>query len=406
MRTPGNTVSLRLFRMFLLFPVFLAAAPVGGAAEVDLVPLDGPAVAGELVSITAEAVTVRTDGGERAVPVAELAELRFPPGEAPARPDGAALLRDGSTVPVSAVTLSAGTLTAAVPGLGDLAVPAAAVRAVRFRPLAAADVDRWEELVAEPGDADLAVVRRGDRLDRVAGSVGGVSAESVAFLLNGSEIRLPRSRANLVGVVLAGPAVDGKPAAVVRPAAGGVLNAVSVTLDGDALAVTLVAGPTLSLPLAGLASVDFSAGSVTSLAELPTRGPSESTRSWTDEPRPVGRDLNLDGGPIGIAGRAFDRGLVLFAPAELSWRLPKDAARLRAVAGIEDARRELGVGEVDLTISGDGRELFAGRIGHADDPADLDLDLTGVKVLTVSVGPGAYLFDGDHLALGNARITK
>ena len=37
---------------------------------------------------------------------------------------------------------------------------------------------------------------------------------------------------------------------------------------------------------------------------------------------------------------------------------------------------------------------------------DLDLDLTGVKVLTVTVGPGSYLFDGDHLALGGARVTK
>ena len=57
-------------------------------------------------------------------------------------------------------------------------------------------------------------------------------------------------------------------------------------------------------------------------------------------------------------------------------------------------------------ITGDGRELFAARLSHADEPAELDLDLVGVRVLTVTVGPGEYRFDGDHLGLGNARITK
>ena len=393
------------FFLFAVMPAMAAFPPTAGAAGVTLTPLDGPAVVGELTAITADAVTVRTADGDQAVPTGEIGDLRFT-ATAPDRPDGSAILTDGSTLPASVLALTGGSLVATVPGLGEIALPAAGVRAVRFRPLAGDDADRWAELTEAPTDADLAVVRRGGRLDRVAGSVGGISAEAVAFLLNGSEIDLPRGKANLVGVVLANPTVDSKPVAVVRPAVGGSLNAAAVTLDGDVLSVTLTGGVTLPLPLAGVAGVDFAAGSVTPLADLPTRDDSQSTRSWTDEPVPVGRDRNLDGGGIRIDGRAFERGLVLFAPAELSWRLPKDAARLRAAAGIEDARRSLGVGEVDLTITGDGRELFAGRISHADEPVELDLDLAGVRVLTVAVGPGAYLFDGDHLALGRARVTR
>ena len=388
-----------------LLAAALAFAPFAAAAEVTVIPLDGPPVVGELAAISAEAVTVSVDGAESTVPLAEVGELRFA-ADAPDRPDAAAILTDGSVLPASSLTLTGGSLAASVPGLGDVALPAAGVRAVRFRPVAGDDADRWAELVETDTDADLAVVRRGDRLDRVAGSVGGITEEAVSFLLNGSAIDLPRGKANLVGVVLANRPVDAKPAAVVRPAAGGSLNAAAVSLDGGTLSVTLTTGPTLALPLAGIAGIDFAAGSVTPLADLETRGESQFTRSWTDEPVPVGRDRNLDGGGIVIAGRAFERGLVLFAPAELSWRLPKDAARLRATAGIEDARRSLGVGEVDLTITGDGRELFAGRLTHADEPTELDLDLAGVRVLTITVGPGAHLFDGDHLALGGARITK
>ena len=388
-----------------LFATTLILAPFAGAAEVTLVPLDGPPVVGELTAIAADAVTVSVDGAETAVPLAEIGELRFA-ADAPDRPDSAAVLTDGSVLPASTLSLTGGSLAASVPGLGDVELPAAGVRAVRFRPVAGDDADRWAELVESETEADLAVVRRGDRLDRVAGSVGGITEEAVAFLLNGSAIDLPRSKANLIGVVLANRPVDAKPAAVVRPAVGGLLNAAAVSLDGETLSVTLVSGPTLALPLAGVAGIDFAAGSVTPLADLDTRGESQFTRSWTDEPVPVGRDRNLDGGGISIAGRPFERGLVLFAPAELSWRLPKDAARFCTTAGIEDARRSLGVGEVDLTITGDGRELFAARLSHADEPVELDLDLAGVRVLTVTVGPGEYLFDGDHLGLGNARITK
>ena len=388
--------------------VCLAAllAPLAAATDVTVVPLDGPAVAGELRSLSADAAVVATAGGDATLPLAGVAEMRFGGAVRPDPADAAVRLTDGSELPAATVSIAGQNLSVDVPGLGTLRLPAAGVRAVRFRPLDGDDRDRWEELVAAGTDADLAVVRRGGRLDRVAGSVGGISDEAVTFLLNGSEIALPRGRANLVGVVLANRPTDIKPAAVVAPAAGGAMNAAAVVSDGDALRVTLTGGATLALPVAGVAAVNFAAGSVTPLSELPTREPSEFTRSWTDEPVPVGRDRNLDGGGISIAGRRFDRGLVLFAPADLSWRLPKGTARLRATAGIEDARRDLGVGEVDLTIAGDGRELFAARLTHADDPVDLDLDLTGVKVLTVTVAPGAYLFDGDHLALGGPRVTK
>ena len=281
------------------------------------------------------------------------------------------------------------------------------MRAIRFRPLAGADAERWEELTSGDADADLVVVRRGDKLDRLSGDVGGVGEETVSFLLNGSEVPLPRGRANFIGVVFGGAGTDAKPVAVVHPHVGGALRASTLeTSDGETLNLTLVDGPTLAIPAAGVASIDFAAGSVTPLADLPTRGDSETTAGWADEPWPVGRNRNLEGDPIRLAGRTFDRGLVLHAPATLEWRLPKGSGRLRAVVGIEDARRDLGVGEVDLTVSGDGRELFARRLTHADPPVELDVDLAGVRTLTIAVGVGDDPFAGDHLALGNARVTR
>ncbi|QDT17312.1 NPCBM/NEW2 domain-containing protein [Alienimonas californiensis] len=388
-----------------------AAAPTAAAAveaEVEAALLDGPSVTGALIGLADERLRLSTADGERELPFADLAELRFaPPETAPPAPESAVRLVDGSTLPVSTVTLSDGRLNADVPGLDAMSLPGQSVRAIRFRPLAGADAERWEELATSNPDGDLVVVRRGERLDKLDGSVGGVGAETVSFLLNGSEVPLPRGRANFIGIVFGRAAAESKPTAVVRPHVGGALRASKLALTDDgSLEITLTGGGTLTAPLTGVASIDFAAGSVTPLADLPTRAPSETTAGWADEPWPVGRNRNLEGEPIRIAGRPFDRGLTLHAPAALEWRLPKDTARLRAVAGIEDARRALGVGEVDLTIAGDGRELFTRRLTHTDDPLELDVDVTGVRVLTITVGVGDDPFAGDHLALGNARLTQ
>ncbi|MFH5804089.1 NPCBM/NEW2 domain-containing protein [Alienimonas sp. DA493] len=396
-----------------LAPLLLAAAlaptpapAAGRQAEATL--LDGPVVAGALVGLADDRVRLSTEDGERVLSFGDLAELRFSPSEnAPSTPELAVRLVDGSSLPVSTVAIADGRLRADVPGLGTVSLPGNVVRALRFRPLAGADAERWEELATSNPEGDLVVVRRGERLDKLEGSVGGVGEETVPFLLNGSEVPLPRGRANFVGIVFGRAAVDAKPVAIVRPHVGGALRAAGLTLaEADALTVTLAGGAELAVPLAGVASIDFAAGSVTPLADLPTRNDLQTTAGWADEPWPVGRNRNLEGQPIQIDGRTFDRGLTLHAPATLEWRLPKDVGRLRAVAGIDDARRTLGVGEVELTIAGDGRELFARRLTHTDDPLELDVDLTGVRVLTITVGVGDDPFAGDHLALGNARLTQ
>ncbi len=386
--------------------------PAAGAApaefSVEAAPLDGETTAGTLLGLVGEQVRINGEQGEVHVAFADLAELRFPaPAAPPETPDSAALLRGGSELPVSTVTLEDGSFIAAVPGLGAVSLPGRAVRAIRFRPLAGADAERWEELAASEPEGDLVVVRRGARLDKLVGSVGGVGEEVVTFLLNGSEVPLPRGRTNFIGVVFGGAPVATKPVAIVRPHVGGALRAATLASDADGgLAITLVDGASLTVPLSGVASIDFAAGSVTPLADLPTRGNSDVTAGWADEPWPVGRNRNLEGGPIRLAGRTFDRGLTLHAPATLQWRLPKGIGRLRATVGIEDARRSLGVGEVDLTVSGDGRELFKQRLTHADPPVEMNLDLTGVRTLIIAVGVGDDPFAGDHLALGNARVTR
>ncbi|WP_171183579.1 NPCBM/NEW2 domain-containing protein [Alienimonas chondri] len=392
----------------LVVPLFCAVGVAASAdVQVEALPLNGAAASGSLVGAENERVRLLTEDGERLLPFDDLAELRLPLPEAPpAVAESAVLLAGGSVLPVSAVTLVDGVLQASSPGLGTVSLPGAAVRAIRFRPLTGADLERWDELATSGPDGDLVVVRRGERLDKLVGSVGGVGEETVPFLLNGSEVPLPRGRSNFIGIVFGGTDLDAKPVAILHPHVGGALRAASLNITAEGMAeMKLVDGPSVTVPLSGVASIDFAAGSVTPLADLPLRGGPDPDSVWADDQWIVGRNLNLQSEPIGIAGRTFDRGLVLHAPTSYEWRLPKDTGRLRATVGIEDARRTLGVGAVDLTISGDGRELFAQRVTHTDAPLELNVDLTGVRTLTIAIGVAGDPV-GDHLALGNARFTR
>ena len=78
---------------------------------------------------------------------------------------------------------------------------------------------------------------------------------------------------------------------------------------------------------------------------------------------------------------------------------------------------EVPYGDVDVTIKGDGKQLFKGVVKaiEQDDkgivkrlpPQTLDLDVRGVVEIELVVGYGSDGRDiGDRLYLGNARFTK
>ena len=105
-----------------------------------------------------------------------------------------------------------------------------------------------------------------------------------------------------------------------------------------------------------------------------------------------------------ISGTDVLRGLALRSRTRLVFRLPGKFNRLRAVAGIDDADQEHG--HVRLSIEGDGRVLFDGAIAGGQPPQELDIDLSGVKRLTILVDYGEQGDVGDFLDLCDARILK
>jgi hypothetical protein len=89
---------------------------------------------------------------------------------------------------------------------------------------------------------------------------------------------------------------------------------------------------------------------------------------------------------------------------DISYRLPRGFHRFLAVTGIEPTTNHNG--DVRLIIDGDGRQLWTGRVAGGQAPQPIDLDIEGVKRLTIVVDYGDNLDTGDWLNLCNARIVK
>ncbi len=116
------------------------------------------------------------------------------------------------------------------------------------------------------------------------------------------------------------------------------------------------------------------------------------------------QDRNFQSNPLQLAGKQYAKGLAIHSRTEVVYRLPGSFNRLKAVAGIDDSVRPQG--NVRLVIRGDNNVLLDTPIAGTDAPKTIDLDLSGVRRLSILVDFGDRAGIGDHLDMCNARITK
>lgn len=111
-----------------------------------------------------------------------------------------------------------------------------------------------------------------------------------------------------------------------------------------------------------------------------------------------------DGGPLTLAGTVYDKGLGMHAAGEVVVELDGAHRRFTAEVGVDD---EVGVkGSVAFEVLGDGRSLLTTGVLDGSDPAfSLDVDVTGVRQLTLRVLDGGDGVDSDHADWADARLV-
>jgi hypothetical protein len=128
--------------------------------------------------------------------------------------------------------------------------------------------------------------------------------------------------------------------------------------------------------------------------ELPTRAAFYAPRM----------DRSLGGGPLQLDGQRYKKGVAIHSRTTMVYRLPDRFRRFSALAGIDE--RVHPRGNVRLVIHGDERELLNVTVAGTEKAKPIDLDVTGVRRLTILVDFGDDLDVADHLDLCEARLTK
>jgi hypothetical protein len=399
-------------RFVRVFALGLLLTSVASAA--DLSTLTGKKHAGELSSIKDDVLVIKTEAGPVGVAVKEVFVIDYGKKvetSKDAKYDELELI-DGSIIRTEGLLIKGKTVEATTLK-GSAASPKTSIplnNVFSFFRGAQDNKTRleWRKLLAGRGKRDLFVVKAGDSLSPVPGTVltGNDSGDAIDFEKEaGSEkVNFKLSRAT-GGLVFNQPPRGQIPPTVckVLDIFGNSLIANKIEVIKDGLKVTTVSGATFEYTNAALSKLDFSQGNISYLSEMeagvfaPPAVPGEPYFTYL-------KDKNQDGSQLKLDGVSYAKGLWMYPETTLTYKLNAEFRELKLLAGIDESV-PVANSTVRLVIQADGKDLFNEKVSRKDKPKALNLDVKGVKELRIRVDrDGLYL--GNQLNLAEARVQK
>lgn len=393
--------------------ILLALLLTSTTPSFDAVTLDGRTVVGPIEELTAERLTIASKTGRVSIPITGLLAIASKQNAGPvaSSPGIIVELTDGSLVHASRYIARGNQARITLTNDDVVQLPTSIVQTVLC---GASDNDalrtEWSRLMDMKTDSDLLVVRSGNSLDYHRGVMHDVTDDSVRFDLDG-EI-LPIKRSKLYGFAYRrAPATELPPSLCrITDTAGSQWPARSLSL-ALRLQWTTPAGVTVSQPLENISRLDFSEGKLVYLSDMkpdliewtPFFGATKplSTMKRLYAPR---FDRGFDSLPLRLGDVQYQKGLALHTRTEIVYRLPERFRRFAATVGIADSVRP--GGKVRLVIRGDDKVLLDAGFSGGDAPRPIDLDLSGIRRLTIIADFDDGLSVGSELLLCNARVVK
>ena len=392
----------------LLLAVLLTTA----TPAFEIQTLDGQTLVGPLVEFAADHVVVDASSGRVSIETEKLVSIAAK--QKPTAPSSASgvivELSDGSVVLARQYTAQGSQAKITLADGNVLESPLNAVRTVQLQQKPGTMSAEWDRLAKMNADSDMLMFHKGDSLDYHQGVLRDVTDDVVQFDLDGE--LLPVKRTKAFGFVYRHRAEAALPAAACRitDASGSQWSVRTLTLS-DKFQWTTPSGVNVSQAADKIAQIDFSGGKIVFLSDLKP----ESVR-WTPffgTGKSLGAverfyapryDRNFESGPLQLSGVQYKKGLAVHCRTEMVYRLPDRFSRFLATAGIDDAVRP--GGKARLIVRGDDNVLLDSVITGTDLPKSIDLDLAGVRRLTIIVDFSDTLNAGDYLLLCNARLRK
>ena len=376
---------------------------------VEATRLDGQRASGELKGLTATALQIEGPSGPVEIPVSELQEVRLTATGGKLAPQQVRLT-DEALLAGEKVTISAGGLTLESAELGTLNLKTERVHSVLLAPVEASQSAAWEEMRMKVSQSDLLIVRKGENLDFVGGTIGAVEDGAVTLISRGREVKVPREK--IVGIVYAThKLVTGSPACEVVTSNGSRLRVKGIEILEGQARLDLTFGTELKFPVAALRSLDFGLGRIVPLMKTLTRqtlpkGVSEATAAVRNHAISPSTLQKL---PLRLGNKSYSDGLLIHPQTKLEFTLNRQYRKLRTVVGIDENASERARFEpvVLVRILADGKPLWEQSVRWDAAPVSLDLDVADVRTLEIvtstedgKIGPLR------HVDLADAKLIK
>jgi hypothetical protein len=393
--------------------ILIAILLTSAAPSFEATTLDGRTVVGPIEELTPQRLTIAAEKGRTSIPTAKLLTIapKKKPGLAADVAGVVVELTDGTMIHASEYVARGNQARITLARDEIVEAPTNIVRAVLCGAIEGDSLRaEWARMTDMKTDADLLIVRNGDGLDYHKGVLHDVTADTIRFDLDGEVLAVKRSK--VYGLVYRRTPTGELPPALCR-----ITDATDSQWPARSFALaakfewTTPAGVTVSQALENIARIDFSSGKLLYLGDL-----KPDSAAWTPffgghEPLPAVKQYyaprfnrGFNSHPLSLAHVEYAKGLAMYSRTEIVYRLPERFSRFQAVAGIADAVRP--GGKARLVVRGDEKVLFEGGFSGSDDPRSLDLDVTGVRRLTILVDFEEGLNVGSQLLLCNARVVK
>ncbi len=261
------------------------------------------------------------------------------------------------------------------------------------------------ETLAPAAEGDRLYRRIGDNLDRIDGAMVAFGAEGVTF--EGPVGRRAYLWKEIAAIFIEplGESEDVAPASgrvLLDLTDGSRLRGVLKSLGAEGARVQLgSSGQELLLPPGSILGISVDDGSVAFLSDRTPDVVEEGSLFGDDFGMtwPHRVDRSVSGGILSAGGMRFAHGLGVHAPSKLTWKLDGTWNQLRGFAAIDDEVLVLAMrGSVIFRVYLDGERAYESSVvvgGKA--PIRLpELNLTGVKELTLEVDPSENLFVADR----------
>jgi hypothetical protein len=414
----------------VLLPLLTTAfAAQASAADVQVQLLRGESLSGELTAASADKITIGSGGNEQVFPGPEVLAVEFPGAKEDVETPRVWIeLLDGTKIHAAGISSVAGKATIELLGGDRLTdIPTRSIRAVRFNPPDDPQVSTaWSEILAAKRAGDVLVLRKtvtrtveeGDQqktvttvaLDEIEGTVLQVSDTTIKFDFDGDKVDVKRER--LEGIIFVQPVKRELPAASLRlfDVSGGEWRLRTLDLKSGQLTATTPVGVTLQLPLARVKRLDYSAGNVAMLAQLPIEARESTTALLPKGLSPAALGWFEPGGKR--PGRPAKGGtssasmVSLTGKSQVTYRVPEGFRWFRA--GLVLAGKQGTGSDVEVVILGDGKPLVKQQLLATAErkPMLIEVDISGVRRVTLQTLPLAGQGLGALVDFQDARFTK